>query len=241
MVLVNWTLLKTTNKSLILVSISFLLLVLCTSTIFNVFAQSSSANGGTANGGTISLGTGMSITCTGPNSCYFTPAQANGGSANGGSINQSGQGEMSNNPSSPSGTSDIMSPIDGVSCDNWKYHFKRPFHIHVHLDIFTNGQNYTIPAQIGLIDKCFYRLHTHYEDGIIHIESPENTIYTLGMFLDIWHSQFNITWGIPSKVYVDGQEVNANNYRDIGLQDHDEIELVYGKPDVGPISYNGSF
>ena len=106
MVLVNGSLSKTTNVSLIVVSISFLLLVPGLSFfIFNVFAQNSSANGGTANGGTINQG-GYTIYCYQVNACPFG-SSANGGSANGGNINPSGQGAMPNNPSSSSGTSDI--------------------------------------------------------------------------------------------------------------------------------------
>jgi hypothetical protein len=33
---------------------------------------------------------------------------------------------------------------------------------------------------------CFYRLHTHAADGIIHIESPAPHTYTLGQFFDEW-------------------------------------------------------
>ena len=38
--------------------------------------------------------------------------------------------------------------------------------------------------------SCFYWLHTHAEDGIIHVESPSTTeTFTLG--------QFFAEWGIP--------------------------------------------
>ncbi len=33
---------------------------------------------------------------------------------------------------------------------------------------------------------CFYWLHTHTEDGIIHIESPVQRTFTLGHFFAIW-------------------------------------------------------
>lgn len=33
---------------------------------------------------------------------------------------------------------------------------------------------------------CFYWLHTHAADGIIHIESPVQRTYTLGDFFDEW-------------------------------------------------------
>ena len=33
---------------------------------------------------------------------------------------------------------------------------------------------------------CFFYLHTHSADGIIHIESPVTRTYTLGNFFDVW-------------------------------------------------------
>src|SRR5436309_15879922 len=59
---------------------------------------------------------------------------------------------ISGAPSSP--------PIDNIQCNSME---QAAFHIHAHLDIFNNGQPYTIPPQIGITDKCFYWLHTHDE------------------------------------------------------------------------------
>ena len=35
--------------------------------------------------------------------------------------------------------------------------------------------------------QCIYWLHTHAPDGVIHVESPTQRIYTLGDFFDEWH------------------------------------------------------
>ena len=35
--------------------------------------------------------------------------------------------------------------------------------------------------------QCIYWLHTHAPDGVIHVESPTERIYTLGDFFDEWH------------------------------------------------------
>jgi hypothetical protein len=61
------------------------------------------------------------------------------------------------------------------------------FHIHTHLDIFINGNHYTVPSQIGIKpdDRCLYWLHTHDDNGVIHIEAPEKRDFTLGKFFDI--------------------------------------------------------
>jgi hypothetical protein len=113
----------------------------------------------------------------------------------------------------------------------------------VHIDTFINGQRYTVPSQIGIIpERCIYWLHTHDDSGIIHIESPVVKNYTLGQFFDIWNKKFNnsqifdnVAIGKNSNntlsVYVNGQKTSSGaNYRDIKLNEHDQIAIVYGRP-----------
>jgi len=135
-----------------------------------------------------------------------------------------------------SGAGVSASAIDGIQCNNVE---QLVSHIHAHLDIFINGQPYTIPSQIGITDKCFYWLHTHDESGVIHIESPVAKDYTIGQFFNIWNKKFSNTQILDNivngkntlNVYVNGNKVNAAvNYRDIKLKAHDEIAIVYGKP-----------
>ena len=75
-------------------------------------------------------------------------------------------------------------------------------HVHTHLTIFVNGKQQVIPYGIGIpgaqaeslqggpfveTGSCFYWLHVHADDGIIHIESPNTSnTYTLGQFFDEW-------------------------------------------------------
>jgi hypothetical protein len=127
-------------------------------------------------------------------------------------------------------------PIDGIQCNNME---QSVFHIHAHLAIFINGQNYTVPAQIGITSTCFYWLHTHDETGIIHIESPIHKNYTLGQFFDIWKKNFSntqifnntVSGANPLNVYVNGIKVpNGTNFKDVVLHAHDVIAIVYGKP-----------
>lgn len=74
--------------------------------------------------------------------------------------------------------------INDISCDTME-HFT--LHIHAHLNIFINGEGYSIPSNVGIIpNQCIYWLHTHDDTGIIHIESPENRTFILGEFFDIW-------------------------------------------------------
>ncbi len=121
------------------------------------------------------------------------------------------------------------------------------YHHHVHLDIFISGQPYTIPANTGIIpDRCLFWLHIHDNSGVIHIESPLSRTFTLGQFFSIWGKTFNDTQIFDNvisenktlKVYVNGKGV-AGDYRDIELNQHDEVVIVYGAPPATiPSSYS---
>ncbi len=126
-------------------------------------------------------------------------------------------------------------PIDGIKCESME---GSVFHIHAKLDIFINSQNFTLPALIGITDNCFYWMHTHDETGIIHIEAPIKKIFTLGQFFDIWKQKlsnnqilnYTADSNHPLNVYVNGTKVpNGTNFRDINIQAHDIIAIVYGK------------
>jgi hypothetical protein len=90
-----------------------------------------------------------------------------------------------------------------------------------------------------LTGSCFYWLHTHAADGIIHIESPSQRIYTLGDFFDVWGQPLSRTRVGPARGPVtaiyDGK-VYRGNPRDIPLTAHAQIQLEVGRPLVGPVS-----
>jgi hypothetical protein len=144
-----------------------------------------------------------------------------------------------------SGSSAAALPIDGIQCNNVE---QLVFHNHAHLDIFINGQPYKVPSQIGITGRCFYWLHTHDESGVIHIESPVVKNYTLGQFFDVWNktSSNNQIFGDIANgkntltAYVNGKKISPGvNYKDIKLNQHDEIAIVYGKPPANiPSTYN---
>ena len=156
----------------------------------------------------------------------------------------------------PSGTT-LASPaasvtgqkVDGIGCQSSE---QTLFHIHAHLTIFVNGAARQVPAAIGIpgaqaqttaagpfIEQgtCFYWLHTHAADGIIHIESPVQRNYTLGNFFDEWGQPLSASQVGPASGHVvalyNGQ-VFQGNPRDIPLTAHGQIQLEVGTPLVAP-------
>jgi hypothetical protein len=127
--------------------------------------------------------------------------------------------------------------IDGIQCNAVE---QLVFHNHAHLDIFIDGQPYTVPSEVGIIPgKCIYWLHTHDDSGVIHIESPVTRNFTLGQFFDIWKKQFSNVQIFDKTanatnvmaVYVNGNKINGEaNYRNIEIQEHDQIAIVFGRP-----------
>ncbi len=135
-------------------------------------------------------------------------------------------------------------PIDNVSCDSLEH---SDFHIHAHVTIYIGGNKVPIPAQVGIAPdgSCLYWLHTHSDDGVIHIEAPKGLSITLKNFLDIWEQRFQ-QLGYPSQlaqsggwqVYVNGKPFTGD-FHTIPLQAHTLITLAYNSPGVQPdINYN---
>jgi hypothetical protein len=86
---------------------------------------------------------------------------------------------------------------------------------------------------------CFYWLHTHAADGIIHIESPVQRTYTLGNFFDIWGQKLGPNRVGPASGHVtafyDGK-LYVGNPRHMPLEAHAQIQLDIGRPLVAPVS-----
>ena len=141
--------------------------------------------------------------------------------------------------------------VDGIGCSSSE---QTLFHIHAHLTIFVNGSPRQVPAGIGIpgakaqntaqgpfigSGSCFYWLHTHAADGIVHIESPVQRTYTLGNFFDEWGQPLG-----PGQVGPDKGHVTAiynghlyeGNPRDVPLTKHAQIQLEVGTPLVAPES-----
>jgi hypothetical protein len=139
--------------------------------------------------------------------------------------------------------------VDGIKCAPIE---QLAYHVHAHLQVFVDGSPRALPGAIGLVGPvaqqtpagpfygargCYYWLHTHTNDGVIHIESPTQRIYTLGDFFDEWHQPLSATQVAaatgPVVAYVNGKRFNGNP-RDIPLDPHAVIQLNVGSPAVKP-------
>ncbi len=143
--------------------------------------------------------------------------------------------------------------VNGISCDTLEGTI---VHIHMHLAIFVNGQEQQVPFGIGIgqpwqvsdsdegpfVDdgSCFYWIHTHTQDGIIHIESPIRRRSSLGDFFAIWQMPLSANQVGPAQgpviVYVNGQR-SSTNPQDIPLLPHARIQLDVGN-DVAPYQFD---
>jgi hypothetical protein len=145
----------------------------------------------------------------------------------------------------------VRGPVDGIQCLGNE---QLAFHIHAHLTVFDHGVARSIPYGVGIEDpqttstpegtfvgggSCFYWLHTHAADGIVHIESPVVRTFTLGNFFDVWGQEVG-----PDRVGPASGGVTAiyngrlfeGNPRQIPLTAHAQIQLDVGRPLVAPLS-----
>ena len=141
--------------------------------------------------------------------------------------------------------------IAGIPCESAE---KVAFHIHAHLTIFVNGAARQVPFAIGIgpplygqslrghgvfvaSGSCFMWLHTHAADGIIHMEAPKQTTFTLGQFFAIWGQPLTKTRVGPAKgtvtAFYNGQ-VWTGDPAQIPLSSELQIQLDVGKPVIAP-------
>ena len=139
-------------------------------------------------------------------------------------------------------------PISGLSCDSAE---QNGYHIHVHFTIYINGKALTIPAGIGIPSDgtCFYWMHTHTDDGIIHIEAPQK-LHNLALddFMTLWQQGFanlnfppQMTQSGGWKIFVNGKSFNgvvtSPLYTEVTFQPHDAVTLEYGSPNPPPDTF----
>lgn len=116
-------------------------------------------------------------------------------------------------------------------------------HIHQHLAVFVEGRPVDVPGNIGIDpgQKFISALHTHDDTGILHVESPTATSYSLGRFFAVWGLRLDrrCVGGLCAggekrlQAWVGGKPVAADPTR-IVLAEHQVIVLAYGTPAQDP-------
>lgn len=130
----------------------------------------------------------------------------------------------------------LAKPVpQGTDLLTYKYteHTNLQLHIHPSLEIWIDGQNQTIPANIGIDGEGIRVIHTHDDSGEIHVESPWSHQFYLKDFFFIWSRRFDkdcifehcVDGNHTLKVFVDGKENGL--YGDIPLEDGERIKIVY--------------
>jgi hypothetical protein len=157
----------------------------------------------------------------------------------------------------PASSTSPGTTVDGIQCAPLE---QLAYHIHAHLQVYVNGQSEALPGAIGLLgpaaqqtpagpffgaQQCYYWLHTHASDGIIHIESPTQRIYTLGNFFNEWRQPLGpnrvASASGPVTAFLNGKRWTAG-LTSLPLQPHAVIQLDVGSPVVAfqPISFAGT-
>jgi len=123
--------------------------------------------------------------------------------------------------------------VDGLTCLGRE---QLLFHVHAHLAVFVDGQPRVVPAGIGIPNSCYYPLHSHTSDGVIHIESAVARDFTLGNYFDVWGQPLDAAHVGPATgpvvAYLNGQRFSGDP-RTIPLTAHALIQLDVGQ-DVAP-------
>jgi hypothetical protein len=132
------------------------------------------------------------------------------------------------------GGSDPDEPeIAGIPCEAGE---RLDYHVHATVSVIIDGEPQTVPANIGVKPgECIYWLHTHDDQGTIHVEAPRQAEYTLGQLFAIWGQPLSSTQLLnrttdPNTTItatVNGQAF-AGNPADIPLNDGSVIVVEFG-------------
>lgn len=147
--------------------------------------------------------------------------------------------------------------LDGIIC---RPVMDTSFHIHIHLDIYdAAGDQLQLPWGIGIVKPwgldalhnavlrghCYYDLHTHDHDNVIHYESPDDMSLTLGNFFDVWgvplsRSQVSTLQGTVYSMYgtLPPSELHWSSTvdpRTIPLVEHEFVYLAVGNIPPSPL------
>jgi len=117
-------------------------------------------------------------------------------------------------------------------------------HYHVHLDILIDGKAVPVPQNLGIDPQtgAMAGVHTHSNDGLIHIEAGQKgQPFTLGQLFTIWNVRLTADQigslvasdGKTLRTYVDGKEY-AGDPALLRLAKRQDITLVLGDANARP-------
>ena len=115
------------------------------------------------------------------------------------------------------------------------------YHAHALLTVYRNGEQVQVPADIGVgSDNSATSLHTHTNDGVIHMEADDPYPYRLSHVFQVWGVAFDrgrLGGDIASgsndvHIYVNGQHVDDDN---VELKDGDNVVVAYGRAGSFPL------
>ncbi|GAA2750051.1 hypothetical protein [Amnibacterium kyonggiense] len=147
-------------------------------------------------------------------------------------------------PLAPDTTGTSRRVRDGVACSAGEGTAQ---HLHAHLAVYVDGVLRPIPAGVGVVapsitrrgtsaefaraTHCYYWLHVHARDGIIHIETPTKNPSTLGQFFAVWGQPLSASRVAGAKgrvtVLVDGRVVRGDP-ADVVLRRRESIQIDVG-------------
>lgn len=108
-------------------------------------------------------------------------------------------------------------------------------HTHTVLEVYVDGQQQTIPGNVGIEPGCMAEVHTHGPDNEIHVEFVDSGgEMTLGDFYKVWGQDMQRS-GYGLEVYVNDDVVWGSTSdqktipspEEVVLEDHDVIRLEY--------------
>jgi hypothetical protein len=148
-------------------------------------------------------------------------------------------------PLAPLTTAAKGATVQGVQCNTSE---QVAYHIHTHLAVYVNGVLRPVTPGIGIVEpqnqqdsnppfygatNCYYWLHVHTQDGVIHIESPTTSKYTLGQFFAIWGQPLSKTQVGPASgtltMFVNGKPYTGDPAA-ISLGSREDVQIDVGTP-----------
>ncbi len=103
-----------------------------------------------------------------------------------------------------------------------------PYHSHAYLNVTLDGKPFTVPANVGITQSCVKPLHTHSDDGVIHMEFLKPARFTLGDFINLWGldlNKYDVKIFAKSVGDADFREVSVNNINTLFLSDQIKIKI----------------